>query len=57
MGVGDTWAGAARGWLEDKVKTVYPMLHLKLCITGCISGTELRVNVRAPINVITMQTH
>lgn len=22
-GVGDTWLGAARGWLEDKVRTRY----------------------------------
>lgn len=43
--------------VEDKVRTVYPMLHLKLCITGCISGTELWVNVRVPINVTTIQTH
>lgn len=32
-----------RGWLENEVRVVliYPTLHLKLCIVGCIPGTEL----------------
>lgn len=38
--VGDTWTGAARGWLGDKVGMAYLTLHLKLCIIGCISGTD-----------------
>ena len=32
-----------RGWLEDKagIVLIYLMLQLKLCVTGCIPGTEL----------------
>lgn len=53
MGGGDTWAQAARGWLEDKV---YLMLRFKSCIIECVPGTEFWFNVREPINAISIST-
>ena len=41
MEVGDTWARAAEGWLEGRVGMVYPMLHLRLCVTGVFQGQNL----------------